>query len=63
VAIEIETGKSDIPANLRKLKLAEIDRVILLGTTPSAVSSCRSAFKLASHDCPPTTIWSWLDVS
>ena len=36
VAIEVETGKSDIKANLAKISDADFDRVVLIATGPDA---------------------------
>ncbi len=63
IAIEVETGKSDIAANLRKLLRAGFDRVIFLATDPGALTACRSAIQAAPRDCPPVELRSWLDVS
>ena len=43
IAIEVETGKSNIKANLEKLKDASFDKIILLATNPSAVRKCQKA--------------------
>jgi hypothetical protein len=40
IAIEIETGKSDIEANQSKLKGAGFDQIIFMATSPAAVSAC-----------------------
>jgi hypothetical protein len=37
MAVEIETGKSDIRENLSKLSGKGFDRIILLATSPAAV--------------------------
>jgi hypothetical protein len=64
VAIEIETGKSDIPANLAKLRDAGFSRVILLATSPSAVTACQRAIAQATtvHEASVEQL-TWLDVS
>ena len=41
VAIEIETGKSDIKSNLQKMLKGNFDRTILVATTGIAVESCQ----------------------
>ena len=43
LAIEIETGKSDIAGNLRKIQGAGFTRIILLATSPAAVTACKQA--------------------
>lgn len=64
IAIEIETGKSDISANLAKLSNAGFDRVILLATSPSAVGACHRAIaQLEADNALPVEQLTWLDVS
>lgn len=63
VAVEVETGKSDIDANLEKLKGQSFDRIILLATSPSAVSACqRAILKQNDQMTPAVEIWTWLDL-
>lgn len=63
VAIEVETGKSDITANLDKLRGAGFDRILLVATSPSAVSACQKALHSCTdaHPCP-IELMTWLDV-
>jgi hypothetical protein len=63
LAIEVETGKSDIPANLEKLRGAGFDRIILVATSPSAVSACQKAMHSCTeaHSCP-VELMTWLDI-
>jgi hypothetical protein len=64
VAIEIETGKSNVKSNLNKVKGAGFDRVVLLATSPTAVAACQratDAIKI-SHAVPVKTL-TWLDIS
>lgn len=63
VAIEVETGKSDIKANLDKLQGAGFDRIVLLATSPSAVGACQKALHSCTdaHSCP-VELLTWLDV-
>ena len=63
LAIEVETGKSDIMANLDKLRGAGFDRIILVATSPSAVSACQKALHSCTdaHPCP-IELMTWLDV-
>jgi len=63
LAIEVETGKSDIEANLEKLRGAGFDRIILLATSPSAVSACQKAMYSCTEDhASPVELMTWLDV-
>lgn len=61
VAIEVETGKSDIKNNIEKLRGAEFDRVILIATTPSAVTRCQRT--LESCGDVNVELMTWLDVT
>jgi len=64
VAVEIETGKSDIKENLVKLRGKGFDRVIVVATSPSAVSACQRIIGNVSPDSrPPVELMTWLDVS
>ena len=64
IAIEIETGKSDIKANLEKIRNKQIDRIILVATSPTAVSACQKAINSRTKDQGlPVKLFSWLDVS
>ena len=63
VAIEIETGKSDIKENLVKLRSAGFDRVVFVATSPAAVSACHRALEAAGPVSDPSvTLLTWLDV-
>jgi len=42
-AFEIETGKSDIKANLGKVKSTGFDRIVFVATSPAAVSAYQRA--------------------
>jgi hypothetical protein len=61
VAIEIETGKSDIKMNLEKLRGLGFDRIVLVATSPSAVTACQRALQ-ALADCR-AELMTWLEVS
>ncbi len=64
IAIEIETGKSDIAANLTKLRARGFDRIVLLATSPAAVTACQRAMASAVSDQQPTIeLRTWLDIS
>ena len=62
LAIEVETGKSNIQGNLVKLRAARFDEIILLATSPSAVAACQKAIESVDHDIP-VRLMTWLDVS
>jgi len=61
VAIEIETGKSNITMNLDKLRGMGFDRVVLVATSPSAVVACQRA--LDAFADRQVELMTWLDVS
>lgn len=64
IAIEIETGKSDIKANLRKIKMEPFDQVVLVATSPAAVTACQRAIdNLDDSDTARVELLTWLDVS
>ena len=59
LAIEVETGKSDIPANLKKVESAGFDRILLIATSPSAIEACQKA--IADAEAAQVELISWLD--
>lgn len=61
VAVEIETGKSDIRTNLEKLQGLGFDRVVVVATSPSATAACQRA--LGALDNRQVELMTWLDVS
>ena len=64
IAIEIETGKSDIKANIEKSFNSNIDKLILLAVNSSAVESCqKAAGKIDNKPGLKIEIMSWLDIS
>ena len=64
IAIEVETGKSDIRANLTKIKKGNFDRVVLVATSPSAVNACQSAIgAMENIDSSTAELLTWLDIS
>lgn len=64
VAVEIETGKSNIKANLDKIQKADFDKIILVAANPSATDKCQKAIDLVElGNSPPVEQLSWLDVS
>ncbi len=64
IAIEVETGKSNIKANLEKLKEVSFDKIILLAANPSAVRKCQKAIESVEDiDAGMIEQLSWLDFS
>jgi len=63
VAVEIETGKSDIRKNLAKIKNEGFDRLVVVATSPAAVSACHRAIEKAGLEKNSTVeLMTWLDV-
>lgn len=64
VAVEVETGKSNVKENLNKIKAGGFDRVVLVATTPTAASACQKAIdKMLPNTLRKVELLSWLDVS
>ena len=61
VAIEVETGRSDIKASIQKLRQSNATRCVLFATSAEAVAACRRAL---SGPTPPPDIelMTWLDL-
>ena len=63
VAIEIETGKSDIKSNLQKMLKGNFDRTILVATTGIAVESCQKVIdSMKDKEINKIELLSWLDI-
>lgn len=64
IAIEVETGQSDVRENLRKLAGAGFDRIIFVATAPAGVAACQRAIARAPHETDTSVeLQTWLDVS
>lgn len=63
IAVEIETGKSDIKENLAKLWTAGFDRIVFVATSPAAVSACHRTIEVLESKDPAVELLTWLDVS
>jgi len=64
VAVEVETGKSNIKENLNKIKDAGFDKIVLVATSPAAVSACQKVVGANQKgQSPAVELMSWLDVS
>ena len=63
IAVEVETGKSDIKQNLTHMKKKEFDKLIMVATSPNAVSACQKAIDAVDTKYLPTLeLWTWLDI-
>ena len=64
IAIEVETGKSDIKTNLANIRRADFDRVVFVATSPEAATACQKAIDAGERGTKPTVeLLTWLDVS
>lgn len=64
VAVEIETGKSNIKNNLQNIKNVGFDKVIMIATSADAVTVCQKAIdSVRENDSPKIELLSWLDIS
>jgi len=63
IAVEVETGKSNIKANLDKIKDAGFDRIVFVATSATAVCACQKAIEEVKHgDSDATELLTWLDI-
>ncbi|MHC4070487.1 MAG: ATP-binding protein [Planctomycetota bacterium] len=63
-AVEVETGKSNITANLAKTKGAGFDRIVFVATSATAVSACQEAIEAMEPDKSGSIeLLNWLDIS
>jgi Holliday junction resolvase-like predicted endonuclease len=64
IAIEVETGKSNIKTNLNKIRNAGFDRIVLVATCPAAVAACQKAIDSTERDpSPQIEQLTWFDLS
>ena len=63
VAVEVETGRSDIQENLSKIAHAGFDRIVVVATSPEAVPACQKAIAAAGKSAIPVQLSTWLDIS
>ena len=63
IAIEVETGKSDIKANVEKTQKADIDKLVLLAVNPAALAKCQKIVENTDKlNIPQIELLSWLDL-
>lgn len=63
MALEVETGKSDIKANIAKMKDADFDEIILVATSSAAISACQKAVEnIHPKTIPHVELLTWLDM-
>ncbi|AQT68733.1 conjugal transfer ATP-binding protein TraC [Anaerohalosphaera lusitana] len=63
IAVEVETGKSDIAANIKKLSDTDFDRLVLVATNASAVDKIDRAIAGCDNPRVPIERLCWLDIS
>jgi Holliday junction resolvase-like predicted endonuclease len=64
IAVEVETGKSDIAENLAKLRRAGFDRIVVIATSPAAVTACtRIVQDMKTEDRETVQMLTWLDIA
>jgi hypothetical protein len=64
VAIEVETGKSDIEMNLANARKDGFDRIVFIATSPAAATACQRVIQGAERGGrPDVELLTWLDVS
>jgi len=63
VAVEVETGKSNVKGNLDKMRNAGFDRIVLVATCPAGVTACQKAIESCRQDKSRIEQLSWLDIS
>lgn len=64
IAVEVETGKSNIKANLDKTKDVGFDRIVFVATSPTAISACRKAIEaIEPGKSGLIEQLTWLDIS
>jgi len=64
IAVEIETGKSDIAQNISKIQHADFNRIILIATNPDSVTACKKAMEQTGPQTKiPVKLLNWLDIS
>lgn len=63
VAVEIETGKSNIKENLNKIENAGFNKIVLVATSPGAVSACQKVIDSSrKSQTSVVELMTWLDV-
>jgi len=63
-AVEVETGKSNITANLAKIKGVGFDKIVFVATSATAASACQKAIsKTGQSESSLVELLTWLDVS
>jgi len=64
IAVEVETGKSNITANLAKTESAGFDRIVFVATSATAVSACQKAIEaMEPGKSKRVELLTWLDVA
>lgn len=59
---KVETGKSDVKGNLAKVRSAGFDRIVLVATSPAAVTVCQKAIDSSPEEKSRMEELTWLDI-
>lgn len=62
IAIEVETGKSDIKTNIANLSKGKFDKMVVFATSPYAVGACRRAIQEVGDTSESVNLMTWLDI-
>ena len=63
VAVEIETGKSDIKSNLKNIAKGNFDLTVFVATTGDAITACQRAIdSIKGKNIKKIELLSWLDI-
>jgi Holliday junction resolvase-like predicted endonuclease len=64
IAVEVETGKSDIQANLDKVTSSDFDKIVFIATSPAAVTACQKVIRKSKEvTVPMVEQLTWFDIS
>ncbi len=63
IAIEVETGKSDIKNNIEKIVNYDFDKIVIIATNPTASSKCQKVICNIENKNTEIEFLTWLDIS
>lgn len=62
IAVEVETGKSNVKGNLDKIRNAGFDRIVLVATSPAAATARQKAIDSSARGKSRIEQLTWLDI-
>jgi len=63
IAVEVETGKSNIKENIHKIMRVAFDKIVFVATSAAAISACQKAIGATKEDpAVEVELLSWLDI-